>query len=84
MIVSSEPPDTATVPETARDLIGEVWDGNEKSGVRVRVSVECFRVLSLNPQMNRSYEPATKLISADFFLGFFFKEIGLVVLLGCF
>lgn len=66
LMVSSEPPDTATEPATATDLIGERCDGKEKIGDKVRVSVECFRVLSLNPQMNRSYDPATRLISADF------------------
>lgn len=60
--MSSEPPDTAAEPETATDLIGERWEGKEKSGVRVRVSLECFDFLSLNPQMNLSYEPATRLI----------------------
>lgn len=60
-MVSSEPPETAAVPATATDLIGERWEGNEKSGVRVRVW-ECFRVLSLNPHMNLSYDPATRLI----------------------
>lgn len=36
-MVSSEPPETAAVPETATDLMGEMWEGKEKRGVRVRV-----------------------------------------------
>lgn len=36
-MVSSEPPETAAVPETATDLIGERWEGKEKRGVRVKV-----------------------------------------------
>lgn len=61
-MVSSEPPEAAAEPLTATDLIGERWEGKEKSGVRVRVCWECFRVFSLKPHMNRSYDPATRLI----------------------
>lgn len=61
--MSSEPPETAAVPETATDLMGEMWEGKEKRGVRVRVSGDFLRCLSLKPQMKRSYEPATILMS---------------------
>lgn len=70
-MVSSAPPEAAAEPETATDLMGEMWEGKVKSGVRVRVSWECFRVLSLNPHMNRSYEPATRLIFASLSLSVF-------------
>lgn len=53
-MVSSEPPEAATEPATARDLMGDWWDGKEKIGDKVRVSDECFKALSLKPQMKRS------------------------------
>lgn len=61
-MVSSPPPEAAAEPATARDFIGAVWEGKENRGVRVRVSVECFRVLILKPHIKRSYDPATRLI----------------------
>ncbi|MFS8021047.1 hypothetical protein Hanom_Chr16g01422861 [Helianthus anomalus] len=81
-MVSSEPPETATEPATATDLMGERWEGKEKRGERVRVSVECFRVLSLKPQMKRSYEPATKLMFADCGCGgFLFDKLMMMVVI---
>lgn len=58
--MSSELPEAAKEPATATDLMGDKWDGKVKIGVKVKDSVECFKVLSLNPHMNLSYDPATR------------------------
>lgn len=47
---SSAPPEAARGPAAAAHLIGAVWEGYEKRGVRV---------LREKPQINFSYEPAT-------------------------